>query len=105
MSRGLVYPRAAARDREPGRGGGRGVGAGAGAEANREAPAPAAAPAGAGDGDASKRRADGYREKLVKYVPAEVIAFFVPITAALGTDDEGLVIACLIAGAIGALAF
>src|SRR4051812_33384225 len=37
--------------------------------------------------------ADGYKDKLVKYVPAEVIAFFVPITAFVGTGSDAALIA------------
>lgn len=44
---------------------------------------------------------DGISEKIIKYVPAETLAFFVPATAAAGADEEGWLIVALIAGALG----
>jgi len=41
---------------------------------------------------------DGYLERLVKYVPAEVLAFFLPAVAIAGPNRSGLVLACLFAG-------
>jgi uncharacterized membrane-anchored protein len=38
---------------------------------------------------------DGLPEKLVKYVPAEILAFFVPVTASAGSGDEGGLIAAV----------
>ena len=49
--------------------------------------------------------ADGYKEKLVKYVPAEVIAFFTPITAFIGAGEDGLLIVALVAGVVGTVAY
>lgn len=46
--------------------------------------------------------ADDYLAKLVKYVPAEVIAFFTPIAAFIGTDD-GLIATVFVLGALGTL--
>ena len=48
---------------------------------------------------------DGLPEKLVKYVPAETLAFFVPLAAAAGTDREGFLIALLVIGVIGTVAY
>jgi hypothetical protein len=48
---------------------------------------------------------DGYKEKLIKYVPAEVLAFFVPLTAFIGSDDEVALIAACAAGVIGTAAY
>jgi hypothetical protein len=48
---------------------------------------------------------DGLPEKLVKYVPAETLAFFVPLAAAAGTDREGFLIALLVIGIIGTVAY
>jgi hypothetical protein len=43
---------------------------------------------------------DQLPEKLVKYIPAETLAFVVPVTAALGSDREGWLIAILIIAAL-----
>jgi hypothetical protein len=43
---------------------------------------------------------DGIPEKLVKYVPAETLAFFVPFSAAIGPERTGLLIAVLVVSAI-----
>ena len=48
---------------------------------------------------------DGLPEKLVKYVPAETLAFFVPLAAAAGTDRQGFLIALLVIGIIGTVAY
>jgi hypothetical protein len=47
--------------------------------------------------------ADGYKEKLIKYVPAEVLAFFVPVAAFVGSGEDGWLIAIFIVGVIGTL--
>lgn len=57
----------------------------------------AAAPAAGGAATAE----DGLPEKLVKYVPAETLAFFVPVCAAIGTAQEGWLIAAIIIALIG----
>ena len=48
---------------------------------------------------------DGLPEKLVKYVPAETLAFFVPLAAAAGTERQGFLIALLVVGVIGTVAY
>ncbi len=48
---------------------------------------------------------DGLPEKLAKYVPAETLAFFVPVSAAIGTGREALLVAALVVGAIGTPAY
>jgi hypothetical protein len=59
--------------------------------------------AGAGGGAAAG--ADGLPEKLVKYVPAETLAFFVPAAAAIGTKNEGWLIAVIVVALIGTPAY
>ena len=49
--------------------------------------------------------ADSLPEKLVKYVPAETLAFFVPLAAAAGTQRQGFLIALLVIGVIGTVAY
>lgn len=44
-------------------------------------------------------------EKLVKYVPAEVLAFFIPATAAIGNGREGLLWAAILLAAAGTPAY
>jgi hypothetical protein len=63
-----------------------------------DADSPAADLAGAGAGGG---KGDGLPEKLVKYVPAESLAFFVPISAAIGTSDEAWLIAVAIVALLG----
>jgi hypothetical protein len=48
---------------------------------------------------------DTLPEKLVKYVPAETLAFFVPVAAGIGTERNALLIAVVVIGAIGTLAY
>jgi hypothetical protein len=62
-------------------------------------PQPAAAGGAAGGAE------DGLPEKLVKYVPAETLAFFVPVCAAVGTGHKGWLIAIIVVAAIGTLAY
>lgn len=47
--------------------------------------------------------ADGDRipEKIAKYVPAETLAFFVPVAALLGTNHKGLLVIAALVGAAG----
>lgn len=47
---------------------------------------------------------DSYPAKLVKYVPAEVLAFFVPIAAQVG-DRKGLLWLCLVVGLGGTVGY
>jgi hypothetical protein len=60
---------------------------------------------------ASKRAADApaggdqLPEKLVKYIPGETLAFFVPVAAALGSDRKGWLVAVTIVAAIGTVAY
>ena len=56
---------------------------------------------GAG-GEPAKLPTDDYLAKLVKYIPAEVIAFFTPIAAFLG-DNDGPILVLALAGAAGTL--
>jgi hypothetical protein len=44
---------------------------------------------------------DKFPDKLVKYVPAETLAFFTPISASLGPGRTSLLIIAIIAGIIG----
>src|SRR5882757_1789332 len=46
-------------------------------------------------------KGDKFPDKLVKYVPAETLAFFVPISASLGLDRTRLLVVATIVGAIG----
>jgi len=48
---------------------------------------------------------DGLPEKLVKYVPAETLAFFFPTATALGSNHDGWLIAVLILGALGTIGY
>lgn len=48
---------------------------------------------------------DNYKEKLLKYVPAEVLAFFVPITAFVGGDEKGWLIVIFVVGLVGTLIY
>ena len=48
---------------------------------------------------------DQLPEKLVKYVPAETLAFFVPAAAALGTGRRGLLIVVVVAGLAGTVGY
>jgi len=44
---------------------------------------------------------DSLPERLVKYVPAETLAFFVPIAAVLGADRRPLLVTVLAIGVVG----
>jgi len=44
---------------------------------------------------------DSLPERLVKYVPAETLAFFVPIAAILGDDRRPWLITVLVVGVVG----
>jgi hypothetical protein len=46
-------------------------------------------------------RGDDLPTKLVKYVPAEALAFFVPAAAAIGSGNDVLLIIIVAVGAIG----
>jgi hypothetical protein len=46
---------------------------------------------------AAAPKADGYLDKLVKYVPVEVVAFFTPLAALLG-GRHGLLLAAAVIG-------
>ena len=48
---------------------------------------------------------DSIPEKLVKYVPAETLAFFVPAAAALGDDRDGWLIAVLLLACVGSVGY
>lgn len=49
-------------------------------------------------GSRAEKSSDGYVDRLIKYVPAEVLAFFLPITAAVGPGRPSLIWVCLAAG-------
>jgi hypothetical protein len=48
---------------------------------------------------------DSFPERLAKYVPAETLAFFVPIAGFLDTDRKPWLITVLVAGAVGTLGY
>lgn len=48
---------------------------------------------------------DSFPERLVKYVPAETLAFFVPAAALLGSDHRPWLIVALVVGAIGTVGY
>jgi hypothetical protein len=50
-------------------------------------------------------QADSIPEKLVKYVPAETLALFVPAAALLGKDRDGLLILVLVVAALGTVGY
>lgn len=58
-------------------------------------PAAASAPAGG----------DSFPDKLVKYVPAETLAFLVPAAAALGSERDTFLIAVLVVAALGTFGY
>lgn len=59
---------------------------------------PPAAPA---NGD----KGDGLPAKIAKYVPAETLAFFIPVAAALGTTRDGILVMAILVGAIGSVGY
>ena len=77
MSRGLVYPPA---------------------PSGQQAQPPVAFEAA----PAAAQPSDGFKEKLLKYIPGEVVAFFVPVTAIAGTDEDAILWVALVAGVIAA---
>ncbi len=97
MARGLVYPLGEVSPARTKHGRARGVKEPSAEEdSGRE---PGTAPREA------EKPADGYREKLVKYVPAEVVAGFIPLTAFIGTGEDALLVLALAAGAIATLGY
>ena len=48
---------------------------------------------------------DDFPTALVKYVPAETLAFFVPAAAGIGRDRSALLILVVVVGAIGTLGY
>lgn len=46
--------------------------------------------------DTPEPEADSYSERLVKFVPAEVLAFFVPAAANWADDDTALAVICIV---------
>ena len=48
---------------------------------------------------------DKFPDKLLKYVPAETLAFFVPISASLGPDRTRLLVVAILVGAVGTPAY
>jgi hypothetical protein len=48
---------------------------------------------------------DGLPERLVKYVPAETLGFFVPIAAGIGNHRDAWLIGVIVAGFIGSIGY
>jgi len=48
---------------------------------------------------------DSFPERLVKYVPAETLAFFVPVAALLGDDHRPWLIVALVVGVAGTVGY
>lgn len=48
---------------------------------------------------------DGLPERLVKYVPAETLAFFVPLAAGIGDKRDGLLLTVVGAGLAGTVGY
>jgi energy-converting hydrogenase Eha subunit A len=48
---------------------------------------------------------DGLPERLVKYVPAETLAFFVPLAPIVGRDRAALLVFVLVAGLVGTVGY
>jgi predicted membrane channel-forming protein YqfA (hemolysin III family) len=48
---------------------------------------------------------DSFPERLVKYVPAETLAFFVPVAALLGGDHQAWLIVALVVGVFGTFGY
>ena len=49
----------------------------------------------------AQEKGDNYSDKLVKYVPAETLAFFVPAAAYVGQDRQALLIAVVVIAVLG----
>jgi hypothetical protein len=58
-----------------------------------------------GSGAPPSTGGDGFPERLVKYVPAETLAFFVPLAAVLDPDHKPWLITVLAAGAVGTVGY
>src|SRR4051812_1815235 len=58
-----------------------------------------------GGGGLGAQAGDGLPEKLVKYVPAETLAFFVPAAAGLGSDRDTWLIVVFVVGLAGTLGY
>ena len=58
-----------------------------------------------GSADSRTEPPDGLSEKLVKYVPAETLAFFVPSAALFDKQDRAKLIVTLVAGGIGTVGY
>ena len=52
-------------------------------------------------GLASKKPDDDYQQRLLKYIPAETLAFYAPISTAIGSSNKGALILVTIVGIIG----
>jgi hypothetical protein len=48
---------------------------------------------------------DPLGERLIKYVPAETLAFFVPVAATVGADRDALLVAVLAVGLVGTVGY
>jgi beta-phosphoglucomutase-like phosphatase (HAD superfamily) len=55
--------------------------------------------------DAGATQGDSVPEKLVKYIPGEALAFFVPVAAALGTKHNSVLVAAVVVGGIGTVGY
>ncbi len=53
----------------------------------------------------SAAQGDSFPERLVKYVPAETLAFFVPASAAIGQSRKGLLITVIVVATIGTMGY
>jgi hypothetical protein len=64
-------------------------------------PPPRAVASGPGGRLRGATGGDDLPTKLVKYIPGETLAFFVPAAALIGSDRDGLLVAIAIVGTIG----
>ncbi|WP_117213184.1 hypothetical protein [Allorhizocola rhizosphaerae] len=48
---------------------------------------------------------DQFSVRLAKYVPAETLAFFVPVAAALGAEHNKMLVAALVVGLVGTVLY
>jgi hypothetical protein len=58
-----------------------------------------------GPGGPGSAGGDGFPERLVKYVPAETLAFFVPLAAVLDPGHRLWLITVLVVGAVGTVGY
>jgi hypothetical protein len=58
-----------------------------------------------GERGATQVGGDSLPERLVKYVPAETLAFFVPVAGSIGSSRSPLLIAAVSAGLVGTVGY